>query len=486
MVLFKTEDLSFAYPKCKSNALNSINFEISKGEFVLLMGKTGSGKSTLLRLLKSELSPFGKITGNIVNNSEQTAFVLQNPDVSFVAENVRGELAFALENIKMKNDAIALKIGEVSSFFNLSDMLDKKLCALSGGERAAAAIAAAMILDADTIILDEPLAQLDPKASAQLISLLRRMNEELGVTVIMSSHTADGLVDYCDRLILMEQGNIILNGTPAALKNQDKALDYLPVYTSLFEERPLTVKAAIPCAAGLREKHQESIACSDISVKLKNITFAYGKNERDILSHLSFEAYRGKIHSIIGANGSGKTTFLKLIAGIKRPYGGKVKLSGKVAYMPQNPRYLFTKDTVGEEISEQTAGLFGLDAFMSHHPYDLSGGQMQRLALAILSQTDFDILLLDEPSKALDVFAKRELAMYLKELSGQGKTVIMVSHDLDFVGDISDYVSFLSDGIITISDERRKVLSALNYYTTQIRRITRSYLDRAVSTEDLL
>lgn len=486
MVLFKTEDLSFTYPKCKSNALNCVNLEINKGEFVLLMGKTGSGKSTLLRLLKKEISPFGKVTGNIINNAGQTAFVVQNPDVSFVAENVRGELAFALENLKMTNDAIALKIGEVSSFFNLSDMLDKKLCELSGGERAVTAIASAMIFDADALILDEPLAQLDPKASAQIISLLKRVNEELGVTVILSSHTADGLIDYCDRLVIMEQGRIILNDIPDVLKNMAQALDYLPVYTSLFDERPLTVKSAIPYADILNERPRENILIGATSAKLKNVTFAYGKNESDILTRLSFEAYSGKIHSIIGANGSGKTTLLKLIAGIKRPYSGKVKTFGKTAYLPQNPQYLFTKDTVGEEISEQTAKAFELTAFMTQHPYDLSGGQMQRLALAILSQTDFDILLLDEPSKALDTFAKRELALYLKRLVKQGKTVIIVSHDLDFVGDISDYVSFLSDGIITLSGERRYVLSTLNYYTTQIRRITRPYLESAVSTEDLL
>lgn len=486
MVIFKTENLSFAYPKCESKALNGINFSVDKGEFVLLMGRTGSGKSTLLKLMKKELAPFGKISGEIVINSEKIGFVMQNPDLSFVAENVRSELAFALENMKMKHDEIAVKIGEISSFFNLSDMLDQKISELSGGERAAVAIASAMIFDADTLILDEPLAQLDPKASNQIINLLKRVNEELGVTVIVSSHTSEGIIHLCDRMVVMDEGRIILNDTPDNLKNNESVLEYFPVYTSLFSERPLTVKEAIKYTGLLSEKKEADVDKTDIAVKLKNITFSYGRNEKDILSKLSFEAYKGRIHSVIGANGSGKTTLLKVIAGIKKAYSGKVKADGKISYLPQNPQYLFTKDTVGEEIDKETAKLFGLSDYLNHHPYDLSGGQMQKLALAILSRQNFDILLLDEPSKALDTFSKMDLISYIKSLANSGKTVIIVSHDLDFVGDVSDDVSFLSDSVITITGTRRYVLSSLNYYTTQIRRITRSCLQSAVSTEDLL
>lgn len=486
MVLFETENLSFTYPKCDVKALDNINLIINKGDFLLLMGKTGCGKSTFLRLLKKEIAPYGNTDGHIINNSCYTGFVSQNPDVAFVSENVRGELAFALENAKMKNDDIAVKIGEVSSFFNLADILDKKICELSGGERAVVSIAAAMIVDVDALILDEPLAQLDPKATAQIISLLKRVNEELGVTVIMASHTCDGVVDFCDRLVIMEKGGILLNDSPDVLKNDDRALNYLPVYTSLFDKRPLTVKEAIPYADTLREISLESAEKTETAVKIKNVTFAYGKKEKDIFSGLCFAAYKGRIHSVIGANGSGKTTLLKLIAGIKKAYSGKVKVNGRVAYMPQNPQFLFTQDTVAQEIKKETAKRFGLSDYMNHHPYDLSGGQMQKLALAILSQQDFDILLLDEPSKALDTFSKKELMDYIKTLKENGKTVIIVSHDLDFAGDISDYVSFLSDSIITITGERRRVFSGLNYYTTQIRRITRPYLGSAVSVEDLV
>lgn len=489
MVLLKTENLSFSYPACDKSALDNITLEINKGDFIMVMGGTGAGKSTLLRLLKKEIAPFGRINGTIENHFSSISFVSQNPDTSFVAENVRGELAFALENQRLDNDRIAVKIGETSSFFNLSDLLDKKISTLSGGERAVVSIASSMITDCDLLVLDEPLAQLDPKSSNQIINLLKRVNDELGVTVILSSHISDGIIDLCDKLLILEKGKNIAFDKPDVLAADSRFSHFFPIYTNLFSAKPLTVKSAILCEERFTEKPPENTikksVHNDISVSLKNITFAYDKREVDILSSLSFKAYSGEIHSIIGANGSGKTTLLKIIANIKKAYSGKVKINGKVAYMPQDPRYLFTKDTVGEEITTDTARKFGLDAYLTRHPYDLSGGQIQKLALAILSEQEFDILVLDEPTKALDSFGRVSLASYLKTLSSGGKTVIMATHDLDFAGQVSDRVSFLSDGMITISGGRRAVFSSLNYYTTQIRRITKAYLSTAVSTGDI-
>lgn len=481
MVLFKAENLTFAYPDTKVNALNNVNLKINKGDFIVLMGRTGSGKSTLLRLLNPAVAPFGKCSGNILINTKQVAYVGQNPELTFVSENVRAELAFALENQKLSNNEIALRIGETASFFNLSHLLDRNISSLSGGEKAVVAIAAAMINKADAIILDEPTAQLDSKSAYELVNLLKRVNEELGVAVIIATHLSDGLIDKCDRLIVIDKGAVAFDDKPA--NAIDDVLPFYPLSAQLFKSKPLTVKDAMPLAEILKEKPIENNPISSEIVNLKNITFAYEKKGRDILERLDFKAYEGKIHCIIGANGSGKTTLLKIIAGIKKPYSGKVKVNGRIAYLPQNPNYLFTKDSVGDEIDEYTADKFGLGDKLNAHPYDLSGGQAQKLALAIISKQQYDILLLDEPSKALDVFYKKELIKYLKSLK---KTIIIVSHDLDFVGDIADYVSFLSDGVITIAGERRQVLSSLNYYTTQVRRITSSYLTSAVSTEDLL
>lgn len=486
MALIKTENLSFRYPQCGESVLNNINIEIESGELVLLMGKTGSGKSTLLRLLKSELAPAGERFGTIENNASKTSLVIQNPELSFVAHKVRGELAFALENRRLSSDEIALKIGEISAYFNITELLDSNVSELSGGEKAIVSVAAAMIDNADVLIMDEPLSQLDPKATNELISLIKRLNQELGITVIIACHSCEGLVDISDRMIVLDNGSVIQNSSPLEAVKNNKLLDFFPTYTSLFDERPLSVKSAISLSASLLEKECTPQSKNEIILQAKKISFAYNKKQSDILNKLDLSVTKGSIHSIIGANGSGKSTLLKALAGIKKCYLGKVRTYGKIAYMPQDVRYLFTQDTVGEHISRDTALKFSLDKLLAQHPYDLSGGQMQMLALAMLSEQSYDILLLDEPAKGLDFCAKNELKKYLEDITSQGKTVVIVSHDMDFVSEISDTVSFLSEGIITITGDRRIVLSTLNFYTSTIRRITSRHLKTAVSKGDLL
>ncbi len=488
MALFEAKNLTFSYPLSDKKALKGVDLTVEQGEFILVMGKSGSGKSTLLRLLKKEIAPIGDIDGEINIDCDSIGFVGQNPETSFVCDNVRSELAFALENEKCSNDEITVRIGETASFFNLNNLLDKKIDELSGGEKASVAIASAMISDVRALLLDEPLSQLDPKAVNTVSSMLKRINEELGVTVIVVSHSSEEFIDFCDRLVILENGGVICDDTPDNAKKDNSLLPYFPVCTRLFDERPLNIKSAVSLADKLHEKPIQNINKkeADVCVNLKNITFAYNKNQNDILSRLNFKAYKSQINCIIGANGSGKTTLLKVIAGIKKQYSGKAKITGKCAYMPQNVKYLFTKDSVGEEIKTQTAEKLGISDCLNQHPFDLSGGQAQKLAFGILLEQDADIFLLDEPTKAFDEFSKNDLKSFLFELKSQGKTIIMVSHDLDFVGDIADNVSFLSDAIISKAGFRREVFSSLNFYTTQIRRITKRYLESAVSMGDIV
>ncbi|MGN1123444.1 MAG: ABC transporter ATP-binding protein [Eubacterium sp.] len=486
MVLFKTEDLSFSYPLSDKKALNRVTLEINSGEFILLMGKSAGGKSTLLRLLKEEIAPTGVVQGKIERFCDDTGFVFQNVKSSFVSERVRGELAFSLENKAYSNDEISIKIGEIASFFNIADRLDCEISKLSGGERALVACAAAMAGDVKALILDEPFSQLDSKASAMLISMLKRINGELGVTVIVSSHTSDSLIDICDRLLVLDNGTLICDSTPQKAVENSSLLEFFPVCTRLFEQRPLNVRDALKYTGNLKEKPLVIPDKAQACVKLKSICFAYSKNSRNVLNCLSYEAYKGKINTVIGSNASGKTTLLKVIAQIHRQYSGKVKTIGKIVYMPQNVKYLFTRDRVCEEISLDIAQRLGIDDVLDSHPFDLSGGQAQRLALGILLEQNADILLLDEPTQALDTFSKNCLRDILKNLCKEGKTVIMVTHDLDFAGEVSDRVSFLSDGVIAMTGDRREVFSSLNFFTTQIRRITKNTLKNAVSTEDLV
>ena len=357
MALFETKNLTFSYPLSDKTALKNVDLKVEQGEFILVMGKSGSGKSTLLRLLKKEIAPVGKIGGEININCDSIGFVGQNPETSFVCDNVRSELAFVLENEKYSNDEITVRIGETASFFNLNFLLDKKIDELSGGEKASVAIASAIISDVQVLLLDEPLSQLDPKAVTTVSSMLKRINEELGVTVIVVSHSSEEFVDFCDRLVILENGEIICNDTPYNAKNNASLLPYFPICTRLFDERPLNIKSAVSLADKLKEKPLENKNenKSEVCVNLKNITFAYNKNQKDILSFLNFKAYKAQINCIIGANGSGKTTLLKVIAGIKKQYFGKSKILGKCSYMPQNVKYLFTKDLVSEEIDAQTA-----------------------------------------------------------------------------------------------------------------------------------
>lgn len=291
MAYFETKNLTFTYPQSSKKALDNVDLNIKQGEFVLIMGKSGSGKSTLLRLLKKEISPVGDISGDIDVNCEPIGFVGQNPETSFVCENVRGELAFALENQGLSNDEITVKIGETASFFNLNNILDKKIDELSGGEKATVCIASAMIYDTQALLLDEPLSQLDPKSVITVSSLLKRINEELGVTIVIVSHSSEDFIDYCDKLIILEDGKIICNDKPDNVKFNDKLLFYFPICTRIFDERPLNVKTAVNLAGRLKQK--DVLADNEDekpSVILKNVSFAYSKNDKDILSRLNFKA----------------------------------------------------------------------------------------------------------------------------------------------------------------------------------------------------
>lgn len=490
MPFLEVENLSFSYPKSENTVLGELEFFVNQGDFVLVMGKSGSGKSTLLKLLKKEIAPTGRRDGTIRCDADNIGFVFQNPQQSMVTDRVRSELAFRLENIGTGYKEITAKIAETSAYFNLSHLLEREIATLSGGEKQLLSLASVMIGTPDLLILDEPTAHLDPAMANNLLHIVERLNRELGVTVIMSTHTPKELLETADSVLLLDGGNMLFFGTPhdsaGFLKEQKHdMLHAMPASVRLFDDAPLSVKESLPFAKNLCEKPLVPYRQSDTALKIKDICFAYERNAPEILYDLSYKAEKGKINAIVGENGGGKSTLLKIIAGVLKPYRGKVHRKTNTSLLSQNVHYLFTKETVSKEIGMDTAQRLGITHILAMHPFDLSEGQARLAAIGMQLETGADILLMDEPTSSLDAHGKIELAKLLSSLCDEGKTIILVSHDLDFVGRYAHNVAFLCAGELSAPMPRRLFFSSLNLYTTEVRRITRGILDYAVSEEDV-
>lgn len=490
MALFEIENLSFKYPLSNDNALNKISLSVKAGDFCLFLGKSGSGKSTLLRLLKKEIAPNGELSGNLKINANEISFVGQNVESNIVTDTVYGELAFTLENQGKSSGEIGLKIAEVASYFDLNGIFGEKTENLSGGSKQMLSLAASVTVNPSVLVLDEPVSQLDPTAAENFINTVVKLNREQGITVLISEHKCEKLLPFANKIIYLESGNARLFESPSEfaaylIENNDEFQSVLPAYTRAFKDMPVDFISA-KSEVGKLEYTDNQLApkFDDIALKVKNLAFAYGKGLPDVIFDLNYNAYRGKINCIVGSNGCGKTTLLKALAGIVKCCSGKVKSKGKVCYMPQNVKTMFLKDTVAEELENNAEIIkyFELENLAGRNPFDLSGGEEQRLALAKIVLTGADVILLDEPTKSVDCVFKNKFSAMLKDLCSRGKTVVLVTHDLEFAADCADYVSFLFDKNIISGAPAFEFFSNLSIYTTALARLTNG---KAVSLADL-
>lgn len=489
MAVASSKNLSFKYPTGTSYALMDVTFDIEQGDFVLVMGESASGKSTLLRLMKKEIAPAGEISG-CMSISAKAGFVPQNVEENIVTDKVRSELSFALSNMGMKSDDIELKVSETASYFNLSSKLDRNISELSGGEKQILNLAAVMIMNPDILILDEPVSQLDPVSADKFIAMVKRLNSDFSTTVVIAEHSSKGLFDYADKIMMLQQGRLLFCENPAEsiriLKSQNSdMIDFAPAEMRLFEGLN-TIKE---CRNAVKKLNIKSLSAGDIkndtALKIKNISFAYKKGE-DVLNSLSLNVYKNSINAVAGPNSSGKSTLLNAISGVVKPYRGKIKADGKVSMLCQNVYDLFTKDKCSDEVQfGKITDYLEISDIAERHPYDLSGGQAQRLALAKVLEQNADIILLDEPTKGFDAHLKKQFAALLKKLCTDGKTILIVSHDIEFLGEYADYVSFLSDGRIITTANRRSFFANLDFYTTTVAKITKSIAENIVSVDDL-
>ena len=537
---FEIKNLGFTYPKKAEPALSEIDLTVEYGEFVVLCGQTGCGKSTLLRNLKTVLTPYGKIDGEVrfygtplseISQREQASrigYVLQDPDNQLVTDKVWHELAFGLENLGYDQDTIRLRTAEMASFFGIQEWFHKNVDQLSGGQKQLLNLAAVMAMQPDVLILDEPTSQLDPIAAADFLETIRRINLEIGTTVILSEHRLEEVLVMADRVVVLDKGKVIVNAPPAMVGSALAKADHpmlaamptpMQVYERLGlrdgeEKGPLTVREGRNWLTGLfsdREMKTNRLPRTEwelekepSAIRMKDVWFRYEKNEKDVIKGLTLSVPTGKISCVVGGNGTGKTTALMIIGGLRKPYRGNVDIGGaSLAILPQNPQSLFLEKTVHldllelldrkdmsdeekEEEVRRVAKLVGIESFFESHPYDLSGGEQQLVALAKILLLDPDILLLDEPTKGIDSHGKERLAGILKRLAEKGKTILLVSHDIEFCGKYGDRCSMFFDGSVVTTGTPDRFFSGNSFYTTAANRMSRHIFENAVTTTDVI
>lgn len=530
MEILAVKDLSFTYPEHSTAVLKNVSFSIQKGEFVVLCGATGSGKTTLLRMMKRELVPLGELSGSVyfagrelseldgIASAAGIGFVMQKPEHQIVTDKVWHELAFGLENLAVPTGEIARRSAEMASYFGIGDWYDKDVSELSGGQKQLLALAAVMIMNPELLILDEPTAQLDPIAAADFIATLKRLNQDFGLTILMSEHRLENAVPLCDRLMVMEKGSLIAYDTPERvipeLKDCPELLSGMPAASRLYAELgfgescPLTVKQGRRFIESSYDNaikavpEKEYVHSDETALEFRDVYFRYERDSKDILDGLSLKIYKGELFFILGGNGSGKTTSLSAAAGLLKPYSGSIRVFGKrlkeyknrslyrecLALLPQDVQTVFLKSTVRKELEECGADISGLpfdiSGLLDKHPYDLSGGEQQIVALAKVLASKPELLLLDEPTKGMDAAAKKKMADILRRLKEKGITVVAVTHDVEFAAEYADRCAMFFGGRIVSAGAPRRFFPENSFYTTAVSRMTRGYYDNAVTVDD--
>ena len=534
METFTIRNLSFSYPEQEAKAIDDLSLTVGQGEFLVICGPSGCGKSTLLRQLKTVLAPHGRRTGEILfegraldeldqrTQSQCIGFVQQSPENQVVTDKVWHELAFGLESLGCDTPTIRRKVAEMASFFGIETWFYKNVSELSGGQKQLLNLASVMAMSPSVLILDEPTSQLDPIAASDFLATLGKINRELGTTIILTEHRLEEAFPLASTVAAMDKGRLLCTGTPkevgSFLKDRGHAMflampTAMRVWAAVENDAacPITVRegrdwltdfaAAHPLQEiPAEEKHNYP---DDVVLSAEELWFKYEKDEPDVVKGLSLSVKKGEFLALLGGNGTGKTTSLKLLAGINQPYRGEVHIRGSVGVLPQNPQALFVKKTVREDLFEILRGRklsqaekdsrvakivqrCRLEELLDRHPYDLSGGEQQRAALAKVLLLEPDILLMDEPTKGLDAEFKQVFAEIIQALLRQGVTILMVSHDVEFCARYAHTCALFFDGNIVTQASPRTFFSGNNFYTTSGNRMARAIVPEAVTAEDLI
>jgi energy-coupling factor transport system ATP-binding protein len=537
--MIRFDRLTYRYAGSESPILEDLSFEIGEGEFLLVMGPSGAGKSTLLRCLNGLVPHFygGTIAGQTLvagrnpielgpkGMADAVGFVLQDPETQFVVDKVEDELAFALENQGQDPIVMRKRVEEVLDQLNIAHLRQRSVNTLSGGERQRVAIAAVMTLQPRLLVLDEPTSQLDPQGAEEVLDTLVKLNHDLGLTIVLSEHRLERVVQYADRILYLPGGGEtpILDGPRAVLQQVDLAPPLVRLAKSLgWSPLPLTIKEGRRFARQMAGDGLQGVAVATPygprstagAVSVHELGFAY--NGHPALQNISLSVRQGEFVALMGRNGSGKTTLLKHLVGLLKPDRGRVEIAALgapgwmdtrqvdveelirvVGYVPQNPNALLFSDTVRQELDFTRRGhglpagdygalfaMLGLSAHTDHYPRDLSVGERQRVALASILVAEPQILLLDEPTRGLDYRQKEALIAFLQQEKTRGRTIIMATHDVELVAQCADRVILLGEGQVVVDGPARQVMSESLVFASQINKLFR---DPALLTvEDVL
>ena len=579
MNLVEIKDFGFSYPESSRKVLEHVNLNIKEGTLNVIMGRSGCGKSTLLRQLKSVLAPAGEKEGEILyrniplrdtdhrTQSQEIGIEMQNPDNQIVTDKVWHELAFGLESLGYDNATIRLRVAEMASYFGIQKWFYKNVSELSGGQKQLLNLASVMAMHPSLLILDEPTSQLDPIAASDFLETVKKINRDIGTTVLLTEHRLQDIIPYADRVFVMDEGTLFLEGKPreigTKLKEQHHGMFLsMPVPMQIYAGTDSALTCPLTVSEGRQwireyieekgikkeqiqqanqrlerqgEKNENETAGffghlkrqkenTPPAIQMKDVWFRYEKDSPDVIQDLSLEVKKGEFYALVGGNGTGKSTTLSLLGRVHQPYSGRIYLDGKdlrsfsdrklycgyLGVMPQNPQSIFLKKTVLEDLYSVIGGkkekpsneypismkkekaiegivsLTHLEGLLERHPYDLSGGEQQRLALAKVLLLRPKILLMDEPTKGMDAEYKEELGSILKKLQSHGMTIFMISHDVEFVAEYADTTGLFFEGNIVTSKKTRDFFAGNNFYTTAANRMARGLFPEAVTGKDVV
>ena len=514
MAQIEYTEWGYCYPGAGRPALSQVTFALEPSEFTLVIGASGSGKSTLARAMNGLVPHFtgGRVTGRLrvagldpvqagpSRMALRVGMVFQDPESQFVLDTVEDEVAFALENAAVPRDEMRRRVAETLEALGIADLRGRALRTLSGGEQQRVAIASAFVLRPSVLVLDEPTSQLDPATAADMLDLLADLNKA-GLSIVLVEHRIERVLPYVKKIVSVANGGAIADSPQAILATAAIAPPVVELARAVgLSPLPLTPAATAQAlgpraclAPPARRRHSPTPGAEVL--RLAGVRAGYGDDL--VLRDIDFSLREGEVVALIGRNGQGKTTLLRTIMGLLKASAGDVRVCGesvvgwdtatisrRVAYLPQNPNALLYADTVADELNitrrnhelpplgagevAEWLGRLRLDGLAGAYPRDLSVGERERVAIGAVTVTRPALVLLDEPTRGLDYVAKRALAGLLEDWQREGRAVLLVSHDVEFIAGCADRVVALEKGRIVADGPPADVLTGDPVFTPQI------------------